>query len=57
MANLKQEDLRIEMDDTITAVTASKSGRFLLVNQSFSKPRIELLQFDSSLGVAHGTTV
>ena len=45
------------MDDIITAVTASKSGHYLLVNQSFTKPRIELLQFDSSLGIAQGSVV
>jgi hypothetical protein len=57
MANWKQEGQKFEMDDTITAVTASKSGQYCLVNQSFSKPRIDLLQFDARQGVSHGTAV
>ncbi len=57
LANLKTEGYKIEMDDTITAIVASKKGNQLLVNQSLSKPKIELLLFDSRKGVAHGTVI
>jgi WD40 repeat protein len=35
----------IELDDNITAISASKSGAHLLVNVSMTKPRIELISF------------
>lgn len=42
----KQEGISIEMDDNITAITASRDGCHLLCNISMSKPRIELLSFE-----------
>jgi hypothetical protein len=42
----KQEGISIEMDDNITAITASRDGCHLLCNISMTKPRIELLSFE-----------
>jgi len=53
--NWMKEGQIIEMDDAITAITASKNGDFLLVNISMTKPRIELLSFDQTTN--WGTTI
>ena len=42
---LGKEGQVTEMDDYITAITASKDGRALLLNISMTKPRIELMSF------------
>jgi len=42
------------MDDSITAIQASKDGRYLLANISMSKPRIELISFSAD---KWGTTI
>ena len=38
----------IEVDDNMTAITASRECTHLLVNISMTKPRIELISLDES---------
>lgn len=44
----KKEGVMVEVDDNITAITASREGTHLLVNISMTKPRIELISFDEN---------
>jgi hypothetical protein len=44
----KKEGVMVEVDDNITAITASREGTHLLVNISMAKPRIELITLDES---------
>lgn len=53
----KKEGIFVEVDDNITAITASKEGTHLLVNISMTKPRIELISLDESQGTPWGTIV
>ena len=44
----KKDGIMVEVDDNITAITASREGTHLLVNISMTKPRIELISFDEN---------
>ena len=46
--NWKKEGLKIDVDDNITAIQASKNGTYLLLNISMTKPRIDLISFDET---------
>ena len=51
--NDREQSYEIEMSDTITSLTLSKDGRYLITNVSLTQPRLELFDLGAPNDPGH----